>query len=77
MPRLTSDSINKIYQDSLGNEYLVLQVVTSCCRMPYYLLNELGTPNNYPYDSLGRRLDHRFISDTESKFNLNMEITNE
>lgn len=74
---LTSESINKFYFDYLGNEYLVLQIVTSCCRMPYYLLNELGTPNNYPYDSLGRRLDHRFISDTESKFNLNMEVTNE
>ena len=67
---LTSESINKFYFDYLGNEYLVLQEVKSCCRMPYYLLNELGTPNNYPYDSLGRRLDHRFKVDVNSKFNL-------
>lgn len=68
--KLTIESINKFYQDSLGNEYLVLQEVKSCCRMPYYLLNELGTNNNYPYDSVGRRLDHRFIVDVVSKFNL-------
>ena len=67
---LTSESINKIYQDSLGNEYLVLQEVKSCCRMTYYLLNEVGTINEYPYDSMGRRLDHRFKIDTNSKFNL-------
>ena len=50
---LTEQSINKIYQDSLGNEYLVLQEVKSCCRMPYYLLNEVGTTNEYPYDAMG------------------------
>lgn len=67
---LSEQSINKIYQDTIGNEYLVLQEVKSCCRMPYFLLSELGTNNEYPYDSAGRRLDHRFKIDTNSKFNL-------
>jgi hypothetical protein len=68
--KLNEQSINKFYQDILGNEYLVLQEVKSCCRMTYYLLNEVGTSNEYPYDSMGRRLDHRFKIDTNSKFNL-------
>jgi hypothetical protein len=67
---LNFESINNIYQDYLGNEYLVLQEVKSCCRMSYYLLSEVGTNNEYPYDSMGRRLDHRFKVDTNSKFNL-------
>jgi hypothetical protein len=67
---LNSESINKVYQDFLGNEYFVLQEVKSCCRMPYFLLNEVGTTNEYPYDSMGRRLDHRLKVDVNSKFNL-------
>lgn len=68
--KLTEQSLNNSYQDYLGNEYLVLQEVKSCCRMTYYLLNEVGTNNEYPYDSSGRRLDHRFKIDVDSKFNL-------
>lgn len=68
--KLTEQSLNKFYKDTEGNEYLVLQEVKSCCRMTYYLLNEVGTSNEYAYDSAGRRLDHRFKVDVDSKFNL-------
>lgn len=70
---LTLDSINKFYLDFSGNEVIITSEENLCCTMKHYKGNILGTNNFYCYDTLGRRLDHRWKVQTESVYNLTEE----
>jgi len=67
---LSKDSINKFYLDFSDQEVIILEEITPCCTMKHYKGNILGTNNVFCYDTLGRRLDHRWKIDVNSVYNL-------